>query len=550
MNFSIKRFASVLWVGMAFAVAAAAAESSVLVGVCGDQGDGTYRNPVIPADYSDLDAIRVGDDFYAMSSTFQFSPGVVILQSKDLVNWRILGHAVADLTQIGPELNWNRMNRYGKGIWAGAIRHHAGKFWIYFGTPDEGYFMTTAANPAGPWEPLTKVLGAPGWDDCCPFWDDDGQGYLVGSNFAKDPATGKAYNIHLWKLTPDGKGLVPGSDTIIHQSRGSEANKLYKINGFYYHYYSEVKGEGRVVMMNRSKSLSGPWETRQLNHAEKEIDPNQGGLIELADGRWWFFTHFGTGCWAGRQANLLPVTWVDGWPILGKPDANGIGSMVWAAEKPIKGFPVTSTVSHDEFNAPELRAEWEWNYQPRPEKWSLAERPGFLRLQAFKPLRPGDLFKAGNTLTQRSLCCRESCEVTVKLDIGGMADGQHAGLCHFAKTRGSIGVKQAAGIRRLVLDNNGAITEGPVLAGNDLWLRSQWGVDGNSRFFYSLDGRTFTALGTPYPLSWGNYRGDRIGIFCYNDEAEKGWLDIDWFHYNQIKPTDKASGKKRDNQEP
>ena len=124
----------------------------------GDQGDGTYRNPVLPADYSDLDCIRVGLDYYAISSTFQYSPGMVILQSKDLVNWRIAGHAVPDVTQISPEMNWDRMNRFGTGIWAGAIRHHAGKFWVYFGTPDEGYFMTTATNVAGPWSPLALSL--------------------------------------------------------------------------------------------------------------------------------------------------------------------------------------------------------------------------------------------------------------------------------------------------------------------------------------------------------------------------------------------------------
>ena len=150
----------------------------------GDQGTGIYHNPVLPADYSDIDCIRVGTDYYAISSTFQFSPGMVILQSKDLVNWRILGHAVTDLTQIGPELNWDRMNRYGKGIWAGSIRYHDNRFWIYFGTPDEGYFMTTATDPAGPWEPLHRVMNEPGWDDCCPFWDDDGQGYFIGTHFA------------------------------------------------------------------------------------------------------------------------------------------------------------------------------------------------------------------------------------------------------------------------------------------------------------------------------------------------------------------------------
>jgi len=218
----------------------------------GDQGDGSYRNPVIPSDYSDIDCIRVGSDYYAVSSTFQFSPGFVILRSRDLVNWRIVGHAVPDLGLISPEMTWSRMNRYGAGIWAGAIRYHDNKFWIYFCTPDEGYFMSTSTNPSGPWETLHEMNFPPGggWDDPCPFWDDDGQGYLVGSAFRD------GYKIHLWKMTPDGRDLVPGSDHVIHQSHGSEANKLYKINGIYYHFYSEDRGgEGRVMMMGRSSNI-------------------------------------------------------------------------------------------------------------------------------------------------------------------------------------------------------------------------------------------------------------------------------------------------------
>jgi len=200
----------------------------------GDQKDGTYRNPVLPGDYSDIDCIRVGSDYYAISSTFQYSPGMVILRSKDLVNWSIVGHAVDDVSQIGPNLNWDRMNRYGRGIWAGAIRYRAGKFWIYFGTPEEGYFMTTAKDPAGPWEPLHQMTKEGGWDDCCPFWDDDGQGYFVATHF-KD-----GYKTWLYKLTADGRDLVPEPRVLINEGAGREANKLYKINGTYYHLYSEV----------------------------------------------------------------------------------------------------------------------------------------------------------------------------------------------------------------------------------------------------------------------------------------------------------------------
>ena len=497
----------------------------------GDQGDGTYRNPVLPSDYSDLDCLRVGPDYYAISSTFQFSPGVVILHSMDLVNWTIAGHAVNDLTSISPELNWDRMNRYGKGIWAGAIRYHAGRFWIYFGTPDEGYFMTTAAEVHGPWTPLHCVLPAAGWDDCCPFWDDDGQAYLIGSSFRD------GYKIHLWKMTSDGRDLVPETDQVIHQSRGSEANKLYKFNGLYCHLFSEVRSEGRVVMMERATNVFGPYgEARQLNHGDKGAkEPNQGGLVQAPAGGWYWFTHHGTGDWEGRCASLLPVTWVDGWPILGRVGADDIGTMVWSGKMPVTGSALVTLQSSDEFNASHLAPQWEWNYQPRANKWSLTERPGWLRLRAFRPLQPDALLKVGNTLTQRTLRTRTNV-VVLKLDLSGMADGQKAGLCHFSGSHSALGLRQTGLVRALEFSINDRITLGPEIAGTTLWLRSTWGLDGRSQYAYSLDGLAFTDFGEAYPLAWGHYRGDRIGIYTFNNQADAGYLDVDWFHYDYAGP--------------
>ena len=526
-------------------------------GKWGDQGDGFFSNPILPGDYSDLDAIRVGSDFYAISSTMQFSPGMVVLHSKDLVNWEIISHVVDDLSRIGPELNWDQMNGYGKGVWAGSIRYYGNKYWVYFGTPSEGFFMSSANNPAGPWEPLQPIWSATiegvyddvtvykeplknswsiaGWDDCCSFCDDNGQLYFIATNFATDPKNNKKYNIHLFKLTPDGRQLIMESDSIINQSAGSEANKLYKINGLYYHYYSEVKGGTRVVMMERSKNIYGPWEIKQLNHTQKGIDPNQGGLIQLDNGTWWFFTHLGTGSWAGRVANLLPVTWVDGWPIIGEVGSDKIGNMVWSAKKPIKSTDLIFPQSSDQFNNRSLSVQWEWNYQPRADKWSLTERPGYMRLYAFRPIKPDDkrriLFRAGNTLTQRSMRTDHN-EVTTKIDISQLSIGQYAGLCHFAGTYSTFGIRRTNGISTLVYDNNGNETTGIQITSNNIWLQSTWGFDGLSYYAYSLDGKNFTPFGSSYQLSWGNYRGDRIGIYSYNVIEDKGFIDVDWLRYN------------------
>jgi beta-xylosidase len=507
----------------------------------GDQGDGTYCNPVLPGDYSDIDAIRVDSDYYAISSTFQYSPGVVVLHSKDLVNWEILSHIIDDITVMTPELNWNKMNRYGKGVWAGSIRYYKDKFWLYFGTPDEGFFMSSATNPAGPWEPLHPFWKVTGWDDCCSFCDDNGQLYFIATNFALDSKTNKKYNIHLFKMTPDGKQLIMESDSIIHQSNGSEANKLYKINGMYYHYFSEVNKEGRVIMMKRSKNIYGPWEIKQLNHVDKikDREPNQGGLIQIESGDWWFFTHHGSGGnWEGRVASLLPITWIKGWPIIGEVGSDTIGNMVWCAKKPIKSAATLKIPTNDEFDAATLSVQWEWNHQPRKEKWSLSEHSGFLRLYAFIPIKPDDksgiILRAGNTLTQRSMrFC--SNDVTVKIEIGNMADGQYAGLTHYASTYSTFGVKQTNGVRILEYDNNGKDTISIKISGSSIWLKSSWGYDGISSYGYSLDGKTYVPFGDIYQLSWGNYRGDRIGIFNFNTKDEKGFVDVDWFRYSYKK---------------
>lgn len=492
----------------------------------GDQGDGTYRNPVLPADFSDIDCIRVGSNYYAISSTFQFSPGMVILRSPDLVSWTVVGHAISDLTQIAPELNWDQMNHYARGVWAGALRYHDGKFWLYFGTPDEGYFMTSATDPAGPWEPLHAVLREKGWDDPCPFWDDDGQGYFAGSRF------NDGYKIHLFKLTADGRDLVKESDRVIHQSKGSEANKLYKIDGVYYHLFSEVRPEGRVVMMERAQAIEGPYsETRQLNHADvTAMEPNQGGLVQTESGAWYFYTHHGRGSWEGRSNSLLPVTWVDGWPIIGEVGADRIGHMVWSGKKPVGGTSRFTPQTSDEFDGKTLAPQWEWNYQPRSDKWSLTERAGWLRLRAFQPLEPDNFMKAGNTLTQRSFRTAHN-EVTVKLELSRMKDGQKAGLCHFAKMYSTFGVTQQSEKRVLEFRTQSETIAGPTITSSIIWLRSTWGLDGISRYSFSEDGKVFTDFGPPYPLAWGNYRGDRIGIFTYTNKPDAGFVDVDFFHY-------------------
>jgi len=470
---------------------------------------------------------------------------------------------VADLTQMGPELNWDRMNRYNRGIYAGTIRCHDGKFWVYWTTMDEGVFMTTASDAAGPWAPVTRVWDRQGWDDPAPFWDDDGQAYLILSNPGDTQDTLGKWVPHLFKLAPDGKSIDTAGARVLDAFSSSEGNKLYKIHGRYYFFHNEYhrKQHVRVGVMMRANSLNGPWEKKTiLEDAPGRYDrqPNQGGLVQTAAGDWCFITQQGrgengaeyfqarrgdadaasprpmdqTGTYDGRPSSLIPVKWVDGWPMPGQVDKNGAGNLVWTAQKPVPGFPLQAPQSSADFSASVPGPQWEWNYQPRSEKWSLTARPGWLRLEAFAPLVRGDFFKAGNTLTQR-IMGTDGGTVEVKLDASGMADGQIGGLVFFWQHYAQIGVVQNGARRRILFSADGTLKPGPELGPANLaWVRATIDTQGGCVFTYSLDGQNFTPIGARFDFGWFNYRGTRLGLFTYNDLGENGRLDFNHFIYD------------------
>jgi len=504
----------------------------------GDQGNGTYKNPILNGDYSDPDVIRVNDDFYMISSTFHMSPGVIILHSNDLVNWTIIGHAFADLSQFNDEYGPEKMGEYSHGVWAPAIRYHDGKFWVYVFDPSFGLFMTTATNPAGPWEPATLVMKAVNHDDCCPFWDDDGQMYLTGARYPPwvddQPRT---YDILLWKLSYDGKSVLD-SGTIIHRGHGSEATKILKINGWYYIFYCEHQdGEfknDRMQMAMRSKNLYGPYEHHRLIQQRKEEDrtPGQGGLVDAKDGSWWFIHQQGNSNYLGRQAVLEPVTWIDGWPIIGKVMHDGVGSMVWEYEKPLQGYPVAHPQSTDEFSSLSLMPQWEWNHAPRNTKWSLTERNGFLRLHASMPSHHG-FWGASNTLAQRCMGT-ESAYATTLLNVEGMADGQEAGLCIMGGNVWMLQVYQENGNRILRTKAGGKQEDFMIVAnqdiGQEIWMRVLTNGD-NFCFQYSLNGITFLEIGSSFKPYFLNWRAVQVGLFSFNEKENAGYIDVDWFKY-------------------
>ena len=347
--------------------ATAAAEEYVSEVWCPDPGNGKYINPIIDADYSDPDVVRVGDDYYMTTSSFSDIPGLPVLHSKDLVNWTIIGHAIAEM----PDYAKFQTPNHGNAVWAPSIRYHNGEFYIYYGDPDLGIFMTKTKDPAGPWEPLTWVHKAKGIIDCCPFWDEDGKAYLP-HGYAGSRAGVKSI-IGMIEMTPDGKSTI-GQDRIIYDghldNETIEGAKMYK-RGDWYYIFSPAGGvpTGWQEVL-RSKSPWGPYEARNvLEQGDTDINgPHQGAWIDTPDGKEDWFIHFQDKGPYGRVINLEPMKWLEnGWPVIGvDPDGDGRGVPVRTYKKPNVGktYPRQTPQESDEFDSVELGKQWQWKDNP------------------------------------------------------------------------------------------------------------------------------------------------------------------------------------------
>ncbi len=466
----------------------------------GDQGDGTYRNPILPADYSDPDVIRVGDDFYLTASDFHFV-GMQILHSRDLVNWRIIGQV---FDRLPMDAKYDELRAYSQGTWAPTLRFHDGLFQIYVCTPHEGLFRWTAKNPAGPWS-FTTVKTVDRWEDPCPFWDDDGQGYLVHSQLGAGP-------LILHKLSADGARLLDDGKEI-YRGPVAEGPKLFKRHGWYYISLPEggVEKGGQTIL--RSRELYGPYEKRV---ALADRNPHQGGIVELDHGEAWFIGFKSSGH-LGRVCHLIPVRWgEDDWPVFGEN-----GQTVTQHKKP--SLPVVPRLwpqMSDSFEGAMLAPQWQWNHNPVPAAWSLSERPGWLRLHG---LPAAEIKFARNTLTQK--LWGDAGVFETKLVVRALSDGQRAGFAFMSGSFfGWIGAEKKDGAVRIAWDGGA----GNEIAGGTLWLRGTY--EGNTgRLHYSFDGEKFETLETPVTLRFSQWKGARVALFCFGDGG--GYVDIDSVDY-------------------
>jgi beta-xylosidase len=488
-----------------------------------------YSNPILFADYSDPDVIRDGPNYYLIASTFHFVPGIPILQSTDLVHWTIIGHVVNRL-DMDPRYSMIGGNRYGKGVWAPSIRKHDGRFFVYFPTPSEGIFMSTAEKITGPWTEPQAVIAGPGLEDPCPFWDDDGNAYLIHSVTGAGP-------LILHRMSPDGKRVLDEGKIIVQDPEHLpvlEGPKLYKRDGYYYIFapFGGVGTGSQAVL--RSRQIYGPYEHRVvLTQGSTKINgPHQGGYVETPGGQGWF-VHFQAVGAHGRIVHLEPVRWSDGWPVIGAdPDGGSAGQPVPSG--PIPGNP--HVISHqrpqtsDDFNAAALGPQWEWNHNPDNDHWSLTARPGYLRLI---PMPADGLLSARNTLTQSMQ--DNAFQFTVRVDLTQMKPGVHAGLAMFEYSASGLEIVQSDSERHLSFFLQHDHTDGPALSRPSIQLRVK--VDGDqAAYSYSLDdGATFHDLGPSTPIHFSWWKGSRPALFAYTTQpSPPGAVDFDWVRYQPL----------------
>ena len=526
----------------------------------GDQGDGTYRNPVLCADFSDPDVIRVHDRYYMVASDFHFL-GMQVLESLDGVNWRYAAQIYRRFDLPG----WDAMAHYAGGSWAPAIRYHDGLFYVYFCTPDDGLFMSTAPDAHGPWSPLHCVKRVEKWEDPCPFWDDDGRAYLGRSRHRAGP-------IIIHRMSPDGRQLLDDGVTV-YTGPVAEGTKFLKRHGYYYLIIPEGGvGTGWQTVL-RARNIYGPYERRVVLHqgATAVNGPHQGALVEGPDGRWWFY-HFQETPVLGRIVHLQPARWEDDWPVIGTaalapptsalapptsalalppsalalpPSAPFVGGGFATAPRigePVVGAGFASardgkTVANgekfslqqsDEF-ASTLGLQWQWNHNPVDTHWSLTDRTGWLTL---RPMPADSLKQCRNQLTQKVVGYRST--VTTLVTQKGNC---FAGLLLSGKYFRGIGLTPE-GIVVEMGENCNANKGNPVEMGKKhpvemgkkyivrkgkfkkVYLCVAIDAERNQhQFYYSLDGRHYQKAGAPFALRGGYWKGIRHGLFCYGRDG-------------------------------
>lgn len=501
-----------------------------------DKGDGTYRNPILYTDYSDPDAIRVGEDYFMIASSFCNTPAIPVLHSKDLVNWKVISYVLDKI----PFSDYDEP-AHGRGVWAPAIRYHNDTFYVFYPMPDEGIFMCTSKDPFKGWSEPTCVRQVIGWIDPCPFWDDDGKAYMV-SAFARSRIGFKSI-LHMSSLEPDASGVL---DDGIHVFDGNktqptiEGPKLYKRNGYYYIFAPAggVKPGWQTVL--RSKNIWGPYEEKIVMHqgSSPVNGPHQGAWIDTPSGEDWFI-HFQDVGNAGRIIHLQPMTWVDDWPVIGiDKEGIGCGEPVLEYKKPDVGktYPMDAPEDTDYFEGDTLGLQWQWNANYKKEWYELNKEEKGLRLYSLK--NENQLCDVSNLLLQKWPAPKFS--IITKLDVAHLAEGDVGGIISLGGVYTGLAVTVKNGQKKFVqltgewLKDNETIKEYEVCTKDQVFILMNVKKDGNVDFEYSYDDSTYRKLGDTVEMTPGRWVGVKAGLFCINKGGEsKGHLVAESFVFNE-----------------
>lgn len=517
-----------------------------------DEGNGMYRNPVLHVDYSDPDVCVVGEDYFLTASSFNCTPGLPILHSKDLVNWKIVNYA---LKKVEPVEYYNEA-RHGKGVWAPSIRFHEGMYYIYWGDPDFGIFMVKTRDPYGEWDKPVLVKAGKGMIDPCPLWDDDGRVYLAhawaGSRAKFNSVlTVCELNKEGTKVISDPVLVFDGNDGVNHTVEGA---KFYKRNGFYYLFAPAGGVVSGWQLVMRSKNVYGPYEPRiVMAQGKTDINgPHQGGWVDTPAGESWFL-HFQDKGAYGRVLHLNPMKWVNDWPVIGVDrDGDGCGDPVSRYRKPKtdKTYPIETPVESDEFDTRKLGLQWEWhaNYQ---DVFGFTTNMGYARIYGHElSSHFKNFWEVPNLLMQKFPA--EEFTATAKLKVSAKDDGQLSGLIVMGWDYSWIGVEKQGEkflLKQAICKDaeQGNLEQVSTLAvlepskkfeaglfpnfEREIYIRVRVGKEAYCRFSYSLDGKKFTEAGTLFKARQGKWIGAKVGMFCVTPHGkERGWVDVDWFH--------------------
>lgn len=511
-----------------------------------DLGNGNYKNPVLYADYSDPDACRVGDDYYMTASSFNCIPGLPVLHSKDLVNWTIIGYAI---NKMPKDASFGKGVNHGGSVWAPAIRYHKGEFYIYYGDPDLGIFMTKAKDPAGEWEPLTLVKEGKGLIDACPLFDDDGQVYLAHA-YAGSRAGIKSL-LAVTRLTPDGKKAV-GESKIIYDGHDIdptiEGPKFYKRNGYYYIFAPAGGVATGWQLAMRSGDIFGPYERKVVMDQGKTVinGPHQGAWIDTKTGEDWFLHFQDVGAF-GRVMHLQPMIWKNDWPVIGEDkDGDGCGNPVLTYKKPNVGqaYPVATPPESDEFNSNTLGLQWQWHANPQSWWYFTNQEKGCLSLYSV-PVADDykSLWDVPNLLLQKTPAPAfiATMKLTFRPDArfygertGLVVMGIDYGLLSFENTENGFILSQNECINA-EKGNKEVVNESITMKDSTIYLRVKVVADATCIFSYSTDNKRYTDLGKSFKAKEGKWIGSKIGTFCTRPvlKNDGGRVDIDWFRITE-----------------